>query len=199
MSLDRYRLLATAVAGRSVTIGDAGGPRSFTDGEAIYVADLPEHLQRASVIAQAALLAIGSLEPAIMLRLAGGGPLRLRYLTVEANRAATALRQLLPRRVLELLGDLYESGPSTSPVESLAIAADFRAYVPDAPAWLGTIKPIKVLRNRIDDSATAPTERGPRRNQRSTMRCESSTTRRSPSAAGSSSCSRRRSAIRWRR
>ncbi|MHB8693468.1 MAG: VWA domain-containing protein [Solirubrobacteraceae bacterium] len=142
--LTQFKLLARAVAGRPIAVLSGAGERSFTDGESIFVSELPDELLLASVVAQAALLASGSLDPWVMARIAGRRQLRLKYLTLEAVRAAAMLELGLPKRIEQRLAGLYKGGVPRSARQSLEWAA--RRNVPEAPAWLGTIKPIRVLR-----------------------------------------------------
>jgi Mg-chelatase subunit ChlD len=93
-----------------------------------------------------------------MARIVGHRAVRLRYLSLEAARAATALRQILPRRATELIRELYDGPIPDSPAQSLAWAFSTRRQVPEAPAWLGTIKPIKVLRANPGTASGAPTD-----------------------------------------
>jgi nitric oxide reductase NorD protein len=144
--LVRFKLLARAVAGRPVAVLSGAGERSFTDGEAIYVSELPDELLLAAVTAQAALLANGSLDPWVMARIAGRRQLRLKYLTLESVRAASQLQHILPARIAFMLAGLYDRGVPRTARESYEWAMQPRRKVPEAPAWLGTVKPIKVLR-----------------------------------------------------
>lgn len=156
--LVRYELLAHAIAGRPVAVLSGAGERSYTDGESIFVAELQGAELVASVAAQAGLLAAGSLEPRVMARIAGRRALRLRYLTLEARRAASLLAPALPHWLERMLAELYDGDPPSSAQESLAWALQPRRRVPEAPAWLGTIKPILVLRAGPVTDAAAPTE-----------------------------------------
>jgi len=144
--LARFGLLARAIAGRPVAVLSGAGERAYTDGESIYVPELPEELLLASVTAQAALLAVGSLDPWVMARITGRRQLRLKYLTLESVRAAAVLGHVMPLRIERLLADLYDGGIPGSARESFAWVNEPRRRVPEAPEWLGTVKPIKVLR-----------------------------------------------------
>jgi Mg-chelatase subunit ChlD len=113
---------------------------------------------QASVVVQASLLAVGSLEPWVMARLTGRRALRLRYLSLEAARATHTLRAALPAWIAELVTGVYDGPTPSSPRQSLAWAGEPRRAVPEAPAWLGTIKPIKVLRANPGAPGGAPTD-----------------------------------------
>jgi hypothetical protein len=144
--LARFELLARAIAGRPVAVRSGAGERPFTDGESIYVSDLPEETLIATIAAQAALLAMGSLDPWVMARIMGHRQLRLKYITLEAVRAAAVLGHVMPVRIERLLLGLYDGDVPRSARESFAWAGEARRRVPTAPDWLGTVKPIKVLR-----------------------------------------------------
>src|SRR5258708_17993065 len=113
--LPRFARLAHSIAGRRVAVVATDDDRGYTDGESIFVPDLPGELVAAAVALQAALLASSSLEPSIMARLAGRRAMRLRYLTLEATRAAAAGRAVLPRRAGGLLAGVYDRpGPANA-------------------------------------------------------------------------------------
>jgi Mg-chelatase subunit ChlD len=157
--LTRFGLLAQAVAGRRVAVIGGDHERAFTDGEVIFVdAALPDPLLTAAVSMQAALLTTGALAPQVMARIAGRRITRLKYLTLEAARAAAALDQALPRRVTTLVRAVYDGPIPDSAPQSLKWASSTRRRVPEAPEWLGTIKPIKVLRAHPAAPGDAPTE-----------------------------------------
>ena len=153
--LARFSLLAHAVAGRRVPAVAGESGRSYTDGESIFLAELPEELSISAVVMQAALLPAGSLEPGVMARLTGHRRLRLRYLTLEAVRAAELLGTVLPARVVLQLRAFYDGPVPLSALQSLAWAKDVRRGVPEAPEWLGTVKPIRVLRTSTGGRAGA--------------------------------------------
>jgi len=157
--LPRFQLLAQAVSGRRVAVVGGAGERSFTDGESIFLADLPEALLQASLVGQAALLANGSLEARVMARIMGRRSLRLRYLTLEAVRAAATMDDVLPGRIGTLLRELYDGQVPDSPEQSLKWAGQPGRRVPEAPEWLGTIRPVRILRANPTGSGWTPTER----------------------------------------
>src|SRR6478735_11139212 len=142
----RFSLLAHAIAGRRTPVLAGESGRSYTDGESIFVSQLPDSWLLASVVIQASLLAAGSLEPGVMARLTGRRQLRLRYLTLEAVRATQLLRTVVPERVVLDLRELYDGPVPSSALESLRWANNVRRGVPEAPEWMGTVKPIRVLR-----------------------------------------------------
>jgi nitric oxide reductase NorD protein len=141
----RFALLAQAIAGRRVRVVALAQGRAYTDGTAIFLPELPEPLLQGAVVVQAGLIAAGSLEPRVMARVAGRRSLRLRYLSLEAVRAAHTLDTLMPARVFALLAEVYAGPVPSSAQESLAWASSEAHAVPEAPEWLGTIKPLKLL------------------------------------------------------
>jgi len=139
--VERFALLASAIAGRRVAVVPGEAERTYCDGERIYAAT-PE---RDTLVVQAALLAIGSLEPRIVARLAGRRRLRHRYLTLEAARAAGDPALPMPSSVARRIQALHGGPVGASAEESLALAGSEREAVPEAPEWLGTIRPSRIL------------------------------------------------------
>src|SRR5438445_7941693 len=94
--LQRFALLASAVAGRLVEVGPIGpGEQPWTDGLTIFVdadASVPDQLRCISV--QAALLGAGSLDPGIVGALRRRPAVARRYLAVEGHRALAALESV---------------------------------------------------------------------------------------------------------
>jgi nitric oxide reductase NorD protein len=141
----RLRLLASALAGRSVAVApaDAGEP-PWTDGVTLFVdAAASERMQLQSVTVQASLLASGGLDPEVVRKLVRRPALAKRYLAVEGQRALSVNDDLLPYSVRSLI-DLDLASRSTSPAESLAVASA-RADIPDPPASFGVIRARDVL------------------------------------------------------
>ncbi|HEX6390494.1 MAG TPA: hypothetical protein VFZ89_13620 [Solirubrobacteraceae bacterium] len=139
--MERFALLASAVAGRRLAVVAGDAERTYSDGERIFAAGE----DRDTIVVQAALLAAGSLEPRLVAKLAGRRRLRHRYLTLEAVRATTQLEQVVPRAAALRVAALYDGPVPASAQESLALAGSERAAVPEAPEWLGTIRPARIL------------------------------------------------------
>jgi Mg-chelatase subunit ChlD len=137
-SPDRFRLLATHVAGRPVHLDlvDAGQP-SFTDGRVIYVS--PDDGQHQQILVQSALLGAGSLEPTLVKALRGRPSLARRYLALEGRRVLAELARTLPAAAR-----LGVEGRTSSSTESMEIASA-RTRIEPAPAWFGMIKPSRLL------------------------------------------------------
>lgn len=151
--MERYRLLAGAVAGFTVAVAQGSEARAWSDGETIYLAD---DAARDAVVVQAALLAIGSFEPRVVAKTTGRRVLRLRYLTLEALRAAHVLEDVLPGPVARRIRAVYDAAPPASAEASFKRASSSEK-VPEAPEWMGTIKPSKVLLNTVSSNGAAPT------------------------------------------
>jgi hypothetical protein len=169
--ISRFELLASAVAGRSVTIertDQKGG--AWTDGATIFVnLDAPETTRLPCVVVQAALLGAGSLDREILERLARSARLCRRYLTVEGHRALAALEPILPPSARRL-SDPGIGSLSTSPSRSLAIASGSQ-ILPDPPEAFGVIRPRRV-RKQIETpgSDPAPAQYQPRSPGRDLLR-----------------------------
>lgn len=150
--LDRYRLLASALAGRSVTVERAAeGEPSSTDGRTIRLAQGAGHDDDlAGLVVQGALLGAGSLAPELMAQLARRRTRARRYLSVEGRRVVTGLAATLPG--LPLPPDVVGGGPaSASPAQSLAVASGSDP-VPDPPALFGAVDPRGILAVAEDEA-----------------------------------------------
>ncbi len=142
----RFRLLASAVAGRPVDVAAlVGGEPAYTDGATIFVPahETPDR-QIALLSVQAALLGAGSLGPGVVDVLRRRPSLVRRYLAVEGHRALSAQEHLLPGRS-RLVIDHGMAGAVDTPESSLAVAAG-RSALADPPDEFGTILP-KVVRS----------------------------------------------------
>lgn len=151
----RLELLASAIAGRSVTIertDQKGG--AWTDGETIFVnPEGPKATTLQLIVVQALLLGAGSFEEEVLQRISRGNTLRRRYLCVEGHRALAALDPVLPPSARSLR-DPAIAALSTSPSHSLTIASGAQ-ILPDPPEAFGTIRPRQV-RGRIAAPASDP-------------------------------------------
>ncbi len=142
-SPNRFRLLATFIAGRSVAIAEAPeGQVAHTDGQVIFVsAGRPDAEQRREIVLQSALLGAGSLDQKWVKALRGRPSVARRYLAVEGHRVLAGLAGEFPLAAM-LCPD---EEPSTATVyESLEVAKG-RVEVPDPPAWFGVIRPSRLL------------------------------------------------------
>jgi hypothetical protein len=146
-SLERYELLASAIAGRTVRLAATtpSGP-AWTDGATIFLdPDLGPGERLCRLAAQAALLGAGSLDPSVLDRLGRTTKLTYRYLALEGHRALAAMESLLPASARALI-DRDTAGRTDSAAHSLEIASS-REVIGDPPDAFGTIRPRRVVRN----------------------------------------------------
>ncbi|GAA0602655.1 hypothetical protein GCM10009547_00070 [Sporichthya brevicatena] len=153
--LDRLNLLASAVAGRSVTVSPAAGERAWTDGRTIFVPPSDPDLLEATVLVQAALIASGGLDIGILKRLTGHRRLHPHYLALEVARAAVTV-PVLPPRVAARVAEVVPGPCAGSAAESLAWAQERRRPIVAPPAWFGELRPGQVRRAAAADSGSAP-------------------------------------------
>jgi nitric oxide reductase NorD protein len=141
--LGRFRLLASAVAGRPLEVAPAGaGEQSWTDGVTVFVdAEAAAVEQVRGIAVHASLLATGSLDPDIVAGLRRPAVAR-RYLAVEGHRALAAQEPLLPVAARRLI-DHGVAARSDSPAASLALATS-RAEVLEPPPEFGIIRPKQI-------------------------------------------------------
>ncbi|GAT07056.1 VWA domain-containing protein [Mycolicibacterium novocastrense] len=141
--LDRFRLLATFIAGRSIDIATAPkGHPAHTNGTVIFVSDRGSAEQiRREVVLHSALIGAGSLREPLIRPLRARSALARRYLAIEGSRVLVELARRLP-----LAARLHPENPhgTTSAAESLEIACS-RTRVGDPPDWFGTLKPSALL------------------------------------------------------
>lgn len=154
---DRFRFLATFLAGRAVDVSAAPpGESAYTDGRVVFVSasgSLSE--QRAEALVQAALLGAGSLDPRLVRALRGRPRLARRYLALECRRVLAELATRLP--LVARLGPIGEATTST-PAASLEVARG-RASVAEPLAWFGVLQPSRLLTAAADAPGTPATER----------------------------------------
>ena len=167
MSVDQLRLLASAIAGRTVDVVHADpGARTWTDGSTIH---LDESLNQSDAVValavQASLLASGSLDPTIVSGLHRPPAVARRYLAVEGHRALAEQEQLLPP-VVRRVGDHGVAESSASP-EASAVRARQRDPLAPPPVAFGElrIKPLLVAAERSQSAAASsgPTHVPPKR------------------------------------
>jgi Mg-chelatase subunit ChlD len=140
---NRFRLLATFLAGGSVDIVEApAGQAAHTDGRVIFVSAGGSHgEQRREVLLQGALLGAGSLDERLVRALRARPAVARRYLALEGHRALAQLSQRIP-----LAAALCPDGaPRTATAHESLDVARSRAKVTDPPAWFGVIRPSRLL------------------------------------------------------
>ena len=156
--VDRFRLLASAMAGRGVDVEPArDGEAGYTDGRAVYVEPGTDQAVVSLLAVQCSLLACGSLTPEVCKVLTGRPGLARRYLAVEGWRALAAMAPQVPPFPLVMQATAMEALTS-SPEESLALAQS-RRPVPEAPPVFGIIRPGRLRATAASDvlAAGAPT------------------------------------------
>ena len=156
-SPDRFRFLATFLAGRSLRVTEAPrGEAAHTDGRFVFVsAGGSAAEQRREVLVQGALLGAGSLDPHSVGALRGRPKVARRYLALEGRRVLADLAARIP-----LAAALRPPGESTTstPDESLDVARG-RGSVAAAPAWFGVIRPSRLLGAQAGGQSTRASDR----------------------------------------
>jgi nitric oxide reductase NorD protein len=142
-SPERFRLLATFIAGRSVDIAETpAGTPAHTNGQVIFVsAGRSAVEQRREMLVQSALLGAGSLDRRLVKALRARPSLARRYLALEGRRVLAELARQVPLAAA-LRPD--EEPRTRTPEESLEMARG-RATVADPPEWFGVIRPSRML------------------------------------------------------
>ncbi len=140
---ERFRLLASHLAGRSVGVARApAGEAAHTNGRIVFVsAGAAIEQQRREVLVQSALLGAGSLDPRLVKALRARPSLARRYLSLEGHRVLAELAEVVPLAAALRLGGDPETASAD---ESLAVARR-RTEVADAPRWFGVIRPSRLL------------------------------------------------------
>jgi Mg-chelatase subunit ChlD len=149
----RFKMLASALARRSVAVVSLPGEAAHTDGLRVFVtAGSPLEEQRRQVILQAALLGSGSLDDALVKRLRTRPKVAGRYLALEGRRVLARL----PGRIASI-PTLAEAGDplTASATESLDVA-EGRQPVPGPPDWFGQIRPSYLLGKAPPAAGTRP-------------------------------------------
>ncbi|MFV9635646.1 nitric oxide reductase activation protein NorD [Mycobacterium neumannii] len=141
--LDRFRFLATFIAGRPVDLAAAPqGQPAHTNGTVIFVTgNGPAEQNRREVMLHSALIGAGSLQEPLIRPLRARPTLARRYLAIEGHRVLAELARRMP-----LAAALQPENPhgSASAAESLEIARS-RTRVSDPPIWFGILKPSALL------------------------------------------------------
>jgi Mg-chelatase subunit ChlD len=140
---DRFRFLASFIAGRSLGVAEAAlGETAHTDGCFVFVsAGRPVWEQRREVLLQAALLGAGSLDHGRVRSIRGRPKVARRYLALEGRRVFAELALRVP-----LAAALRPDGePITSSADESLKVARGRGKVADPPQWFGVIRPARLL------------------------------------------------------
>ena len=150
---DRFRFLATYIAGRSVevTAAPAGQP-AHTNGQFIFVsAGGSVEEQRREMLVQAALLGAGSLDPRLVKGLRARATMARRYLALEGHRVLAELARQIPLDAALLV----DGQPETATADESLEVAKSRAEVADPPEWFGVIKPSRLLGSTVGPGGQA--------------------------------------------
>jgi nitric oxide reductase NorD protein len=159
--LDRFRLLASGIAGRPLEVAAAPpGEAAWTDGSTLFVDACASAADQVTALAvQASLIAAGSLEPVIARRLLGRPALARRYLAVEGHRALASGEDLLPATARALI-DRDTAARAGAPGASLVLALS-REAVAAPPPGFGVIRPGRLLSSADRHAATHHTATAP--------------------------------------
>jgi len=155
---DRFAVLASAIASRRLearTVTEA----TYTDGQTVFVdADTDAANIADAVAMQAALLAGGSLQKNMMMRLSHHRHATAqRYLALELARVTEQLGHLLPARTVLRMKVDGSHIISSSCEESLSRALS-REAIASCPDWAGTIRPARLRRANEADLRAAPSD-----------------------------------------
>jgi Mg-chelatase subunit ChlD len=154
-----YLFLASAVAGRRVSVHAATGSEALacSDGQSVILPPEAARDGRAGwedVVAQAALIGAGSLEPHLIRRLVGRKEAARRYGYLEVLRAAQLLSSRVPSAFLRLPGLTGPETPTRSAADSLEWALS-RRPLPESPAYFGSVRPLMTLRKAVSAEGLA--------------------------------------------
>jgi len=151
---DRWSLLVSAIHGGQLTL--VPGSDLYTDGRTITYDPLSSTPDGLAV--QAALLAVGSFPGHVVRRLIARPRARSPYLLLESRRAAEHLVDVLPPRTVRRIVAAYDGPVPASSEESLRLATAGGRGLRDAPDWMGTIKPARLLRAHPATGGRPPTK-----------------------------------------
>ncbi|KRA37775.1 MULTISPECIES: hypothetical protein [unclassified Nocardioides] len=155
-------LLASAVAGRPVELRLGRRP-THSDGWSITLgpdaAELSDHEVEFLVMAQASLMAVGSLVPGVVHLLRGASSdAHRQFLALELGRARRELREVLPGKLAMLIDrDLGTTAVTGSSLESARRALTVR-QAPDLPRWCGHLDLDSVRRRARAHPADPPSQ-----------------------------------------
>ncbi len=169
--INRYGFLASAIAGRRVTVQWAtrSGALAYSDGQSIFLpsTDLATASHPWAVItAQAALIGAGSLHASMLRQLVGRPNLARRYLYLEMLRATQLLADRLPWAFTERL-ELQAPARTAAVQGSLDLALSSES-LPEPPDYFGRIVPILGMRTAFSEQGWAALSRQQQRGQMKT-------------------------------
>src|ERR1700722_8001898 len=169
-----FNLLAGAVAGRKTWVHAASEdePFAYCDRQAIFIPRRlsADHLDtRNAVLGQALLLAARSLDAALMRRLVGRPTAARRYAWLEVLRAIGDRREQLPVAFLRHPSLAGRKTPTRSSIESLALALDKAVPIGEIPEFIGSVRPLAILRSVLANEGIAALTGKPARGSISTQ------------------------------
>jgi Mg-chelatase subunit ChlD len=152
-------LLASALAGRRTALqvarDDDGLRHAYFDGQRIMLPAAVAGSEQGwlHVVSQALLIGAGSLDPTVLRRLVARPAAARRYAWLEVVRAGVLLSDRVPPRYARALKQAR--APLThDPVESATLALSDQA-LPDMPDFIGTVRPLAVLRGAVSRDGMA--------------------------------------------
>jgi Mg-chelatase subunit ChlD len=153
-SPERFRIVASFIAGRSLDIAEApAGQSAHTNGRLILVsAGAPVEQQRREVLVQSALLGAGSLDVGLLKGLRGRPSVARRYLALEGRRVLRDLADRLPGTDVN-----PDEDPATATADESLDLARTRRNIADAPPWFGALRPSLLLRSP-GDAGSSPND-----------------------------------------
>ncbi|MDG5483928.1 nitric oxide reductase activation protein NorD [Mycolicibacterium gadium] len=139
---ERFRLVASFIAGRALDITEApAGQSAHTNGRVVLVsAGASVEQQRREVLVQSALLGAGSVDARLLKRLRGRPSVARRYLALEGRRVLRDLADRLPAIDVD-----PDEEPTTATADESLNVARTRKRVSDAPPWFGALRPSLLL------------------------------------------------------
>ena len=163
-TVDNYSYLASAIAGRRVSVHLTAGEEvlAYCDGQNIQLPrrDESEHGEAwLEVIAQSLLMAADSLSVPVLRRLVGRPQAARRFAYLEVRRTLRLLESRVPHafsRHPALNAPLTDKRALTgSADESATYALEARRPLPDIPDFVGSVRPLATLRNRVANEGLA--------------------------------------------
>jgi len=150
-----YALFASAMSGRRVSVSVGDVRLAYTDRRTIFVPDGDERSVVMAIAAQGALISAGSLDPSMILRLAGTRSRIGRYVLLEVVRAFSTGVVAPPRHLSSLLTSLWAGAPPQSSLQSLQWAGRRTRQIPAAPDVFGTIRVSKLMARTMSGVSAA--------------------------------------------
>jgi nitric oxide reductase NorD protein len=164
VTVDHYGYLASAIAGRRISVHLMAGDEAlaYCDGQTIL---LPRRAEDGyddawlEVVAQSLLLAADSLSVPVLRRLVGRPQAARRYAYLEVRRGLRHIEARIPHAFARHpeLNAMMQPGKAltTSPQESADYALEMRRPLPQIPYFIGSVRPLATLRNKIGNEGLA--------------------------------------------